>query len=830
MEFGLDYAIFHLIGHREDHGRLIKKIDQILNILPNSSICAKGEVEAKSEWEQALLADFDFAELVDPSLDLQLLELPENFLKEESNPFFGPSSPPFTDPSQETVADEDFAVSSDSDTETSDLRIDPLDARCGDKRTMEDSTVVKEEGCETPNKRFKRARKMSLDLEWGYCPFDNMSDAPPSLEKVDDRLSPTFEEVNAQQKNISSALAYLQRSGVNKNDRDGCGSPKKAEESSRKSVRQQRLSAQSGAGSKSQTPPTRRESTSLNGGGVTANKVAASPKQGGGLVKKEMKKGVAAQSPPPSSEDPHVHHNINHHFIGDSGSQAHGGYRSLQGNLQRGPHDDTLSTGTGGLMMHSYQMGLPLGAPDGAGMVFGPNGHHIHVPKDGKCKMVGIYDPEARLTRVARFHEKRRARVWRKKIKYDCRKKLADDRPRIKGRFVKCSVPEKSVTSPKTPKETSSLFGCASSVGGDFKYRGPSMGPSASRPLSSMHMDYGMQPGHACPSGAASRSLYRPSPGAGKNGSMPPYKYPYSGPSSYSSSGQGGSAGRITADMMRDGSSISKTPSSLYGNGGSTTSGYQVPASLHQRPGTTTSLRPTFSHPTSPSKKTTKSAYMKKKERDAALSKALGRDTVPSSSITSLSGVPKATTPSLQAGSKSMSSLSGFLRESKEGERMRDRLSFETAKYTLPKEVASGPGCGTNHTSGYQQATTVSNLEAGKLHGVTSLDKAIPRCFDRTVATTMKRPDHLDIHSGYKQCTLKETTGPKKFSASAPTTTTKLVPPASNAAPFRPAYDRPLKEGCVDIDKASVESRAGRSPNSTLSPPLETIIGEVSFH
>ena len=54
--------------------------------------------------------------------------------------------------------------------------------------------------------------------------------------------------------------------------------------------------------------------------------------------------------------------------------------------------------------------------------------------KDGR---IGVYKPEARKALLAKFHRKRHNRIWNKKVRYTCRKNLADTRVRIKGRFVK---------------------------------------------------------------------------------------------------------------------------------------------------------------------------------------------------------------------------------------------------------------------------------------------------------------------------------------------------------------------------------------------------------
>ena len=67
---------------------------------------------------------------------------------------------------------------------------------------------------------------------------------------------------------------------------------------------------------------------------------------------------------------------------------------------------------------------------------------------------VGVYTREERLVRIERFREKKLKRIWRKQIKYDCRKRLADTRPRVKGRFVS-RIGENGEELPPEPKPDS---------------------------------------------------------------------------------------------------------------------------------------------------------------------------------------------------------------------------------------------------------------------------------------------------------------------------------------------------------------------------------------
>ncbi|KFK42787.1 hypothetical protein AALP_AA1G039300 [Arabis alpina] len=56
---------------------------------------------------------------------------------------------------------------------------------------------------------------------------------------------------------------------------------------------------------------------------------------------------------------------------------------------------------------------------------------------DGSFNKVGKLSPEQRKEKISRYMKKRNERNFSKKIKYACRKTLADSRPRVRGRFAK---------------------------------------------------------------------------------------------------------------------------------------------------------------------------------------------------------------------------------------------------------------------------------------------------------------------------------------------------------------------------------------------------------
>lgn len=59
-----------------------------------------------------------------------------------------------------------------------------------------------------------------------------------------------------------------------------------------------------------------------------------------------------------------------------------------------------------------------------------------------KQDLIREFKKKTREAALVRFRQKRRERRFGKLIRYDCRKKLADARPRVKGRFVRIKEDE----------------------------------------------------------------------------------------------------------------------------------------------------------------------------------------------------------------------------------------------------------------------------------------------------------------------------------------------------------------------------------------------------
>mmetsp|Transcript_32948 Transcript_32948/g.57775 ORF Transcript_32948/g.57775 Transcript_32948/m.57775 type:complete len:183 (+) Transcript_32948:7269-7817(+) len=73
----------------------------------------------------------------------------------------------------------------------------------------------------------------------------------------------------------------------------------------------------------------------------------------------------------------------------------------------------------------------------GAGKMQFPMMHTLPKPMlYPSAKKIGTLSIEERRMKVHRFLEKRKKRNFSKKVSYDCRKRVADNRIRVKGRFI----------------------------------------------------------------------------------------------------------------------------------------------------------------------------------------------------------------------------------------------------------------------------------------------------------------------------------------------------------------------------------------------------------
>ena len=137
---------------------------------------------------------------------------------------------------------------------------------------------------------------------------------------------------------------------------------------------------------------------------------------------------------------------MNGHLNGPPGGPHGGSLRRVASSPNFGKHLEHATKakdqpGLLGGLMNGHAVGQGQGPP-------GANGH----PGDTRVR-IGTLTLEERRARILRYRQKRHERNFRKRIKYNCRKTLADSRPRIRGRFARNDEIEELLKQKKLEEE-----------------------------------------------------------------------------------------------------------------------------------------------------------------------------------------------------------------------------------------------------------------------------------------------------------------------------------------------------------------------------------------
>ncbi|XP_057731541.1 zinc finger protein CONSTANS-like [Arachis stenosperma] len=153
----------------------------------------------------------------------------------------------------------------------------------------------------------------------------------------------------------------------------------------------------------------------------------------------------------------------NSEIISFNKSSSSGSYNSEQGSvMQRSVSSHSLHKNPfSALLAELFDDDAPLRRVCSTGDLHGTHGGIMHnnnesadSPLSSESSMIieGMsracrYSPEEKKLRIERYRTKRNQRNFNKKIKYVCRKTLADSRPRIRGRFARNDEIDKNPSS-----------------------------------------------------------------------------------------------------------------------------------------------------------------------------------------------------------------------------------------------------------------------------------------------------------------------------------------------------------------------------------------------